>query len=444
MAAVKDAEITLFEKAVERAVWREIRKAERNGREITAQDEGFLYEHIRLGTWKPWSITPRIELNSIESVPQEFHEPECECSICQTNDRLGYDADISDRSQYCKHGTFIGSAWGPDYLCGMCEDGYEPSEDWAMEKKRKARIKAVNKRTRIGATTLGQLAHLVINAANRADQAVEAFHGSNDKNRSRLTEQMEYEQTWYRATFAAYVGLLTEDQADWLRWVVNGDRTRKERVDREKSTESIVAGLVETGRLDEAQRVREALTPARRGRVDPMAYYQPRDDAGLMQIDQIQWLVRGGWYGPKWQDQFDELLIAGCLVEAFPKEGFTPFAQVLDGIEVDRLIQYIEIVEIGLGSSRTWTEYAELIGAEWKHGLPTLHIADPLDSIPDDAWSDLPDHTEPKLFHPSTDLAIIRNEARELIARWPRAIAVITFNSDPHDTEEYVGREFQG
>lgn len=24
---------------------------------------------------------------------------------------------------YCKHGTYIGSWWGPDYLCGYCEDG---------------------------------------------------------------------------------------------------------------------------------------------------------------------------------------------------------------------------------------------------------------------------------------------------------------------------------
>ncbi len=41
----------------------------------------------------------------------------------EINERLGYDADVTDRSQYCKHGTFIGSAWGPDYMCGRCEDG---------------------------------------------------------------------------------------------------------------------------------------------------------------------------------------------------------------------------------------------------------------------------------------------------------------------------------
>ena len=34
-----------------------------------------------------------------------------------------YDWDISDRSQYCKHGKFIGSWWGPDILCGYCEAG---------------------------------------------------------------------------------------------------------------------------------------------------------------------------------------------------------------------------------------------------------------------------------------------------------------------------------
>lgn len=24
-------------------------------------------------------------------------------------------------SLYCKHGTYVGDAWGPDYLCGRCE-----------------------------------------------------------------------------------------------------------------------------------------------------------------------------------------------------------------------------------------------------------------------------------------------------------------------------------
>lgn len=36
---------------------------------------------------------------------------------------LGYDADHGDERQYCQHGTWIGSWWGPDYLCGACESG---------------------------------------------------------------------------------------------------------------------------------------------------------------------------------------------------------------------------------------------------------------------------------------------------------------------------------
>ena len=34
-----------------------------------------------------------------------------------------YDWDRNDRRQYCPHGNFIGSPWGPDLLCGACEDG---------------------------------------------------------------------------------------------------------------------------------------------------------------------------------------------------------------------------------------------------------------------------------------------------------------------------------
>lgn len=34
-----------------------------------------------------------------------------------------YDWDRNDDNQRCKHGTFIGSWWGPDVLCGACEFG---------------------------------------------------------------------------------------------------------------------------------------------------------------------------------------------------------------------------------------------------------------------------------------------------------------------------------
>jgi hypothetical protein len=39
----------------------------------------------------------------------------------QTGDE--FDWDQSDSSQYCRHGRFIGSWWGPDILCGACEAG---------------------------------------------------------------------------------------------------------------------------------------------------------------------------------------------------------------------------------------------------------------------------------------------------------------------------------
>lgn len=34
-----------------------------------------------------------------------------------------YDEDLNDDRQRCIHGTFVGSWWGPDYLCGKCEMG---------------------------------------------------------------------------------------------------------------------------------------------------------------------------------------------------------------------------------------------------------------------------------------------------------------------------------
>lgn len=44
------------------------------------------------------------------------------------DEQLGYDADHDDSSQYCQHGNFRGSWWGPDYLCQWCEDGISVEE----------------------------------------------------------------------------------------------------------------------------------------------------------------------------------------------------------------------------------------------------------------------------------------------------------------------------
>ena len=54
-----------------------------------------------------------------------------------------YDEDYSDPRQYCVHGTFIGSWWGPDYLCGYCEAGVSRRQQarWmALDAGRKARM----------------------------------------------------------------------------------------------------------------------------------------------------------------------------------------------------------------------------------------------------------------------------------------------------------------
>lgn len=50
-----------------------------------------------------------------------------------------WDWDQSDDSQYCQHGTFIGSWWGPDILCGWCEDGisYRQMRRWQKAAKRR-------------------------------------------------------------------------------------------------------------------------------------------------------------------------------------------------------------------------------------------------------------------------------------------------------------------
>jgi hypothetical protein len=55
------------------------------------------------------------------------------------DEQLGYDADHDDPSQYCIHGTWIGSWWGPDYLCGYCEMGVTVKEMQIAAKRAKKR-----------------------------------------------------------------------------------------------------------------------------------------------------------------------------------------------------------------------------------------------------------------------------------------------------------------
>lgn len=47
----------------------------------------------------------------------------------EIDEHLGYDADHEDPRQYCPHGTWIGSWWGPDYLCHACEMGISVPAD---------------------------------------------------------------------------------------------------------------------------------------------------------------------------------------------------------------------------------------------------------------------------------------------------------------------------
>lgn len=53
-----------------------------------------------------------------------------------------YDEDYNDPGQRCVHGTFVGSWWGPDYLCGWCEDGISVEEMHRILADQAARAKA--------------------------------------------------------------------------------------------------------------------------------------------------------------------------------------------------------------------------------------------------------------------------------------------------------------
>jgi hypothetical protein len=95
-------------------------------------------------------------MDSESSMSTDYESPTAEW-----DEELGYDADHQDDSQYCKHGTFIGSWWGPDYLCGWCEDGISVAEVREIHKaQRRAQIE------KLAETERNVLAALPFNATH--------------------------------------------------------------------------------------------------------------------------------------------------------------------------------------------------------------------------------------------------------------------------------------
>lgn len=236
----------------------------------------------------------RVVMESGEE-PRTYHEPDCECGTCQLNDQLGYDADVSDPSQYCRHGTFIGSWWGPDYMCGACESGYEPSDGYMAWRNRKRRIRSVKPRTRIGTSTLRDIAARVIqmieyeNAAQKRRQT-----NTDDYRRDRLRKEKEDATARRIAAFTAYCSVLTEAQEDWLRQVIGNPYREKER----ESFEAMEWTLLKEG-TEGAENLIATLESGYRSQLprkdDPLRYYTPRispTDALERQSALVAW-IRG-------------------------------------------------------------------------------------------------------------------------------------------------------
>jgi hypothetical protein len=52
---------------------------------------------------------------------------------------------MANREWYCEHGMYIGHQWGPDYLCGYCEDGVTVAMLDAWDAEEAARVAALPK-----------------------------------------------------------------------------------------------------------------------------------------------------------------------------------------------------------------------------------------------------------------------------------------------------------
>jgi hypothetical protein len=235
---------------------------------------------------------------------RHYHEPECECSVCRTNDQLGYDADVSDPSQYCRHGTFIGSWWGPDYMCGACESGEEPVDAWAERKKRRTRYNRGHGSDKIGTKTLRELVAHMLELAEQEERAKDAFYSMSgdlpDWRKSSIRESKEHAHRAEVDYRFAYFGLMTDEQQEWVRAIFRAN-THKESREAVAKWSQFVTDLAEKEGWDQAT-IDEKLAFAekrhgtkKQDRIDPLAYYTPRTDprAAFERLDAIQAWTKG-------------------------------------------------------------------------------------------------------------------------------------------------------
>lgn len=218
----------------------------------------------------------------------QVHDVDCQCGICQTNDRLGYDADVSDPGQYCKHGTFVGSWWGPDYMCGLCEAGFEPVDSWREYRAGKAARKAVKPRKRIGTRKLGDFAAEMIRLMENHEAAKDAWHKRTtdmpphkvahlDRMRNHA-ERAQIERFW------GFAYVLTEVEIDWLNHVVSDRDAMERRIEFERDVRQIAAiGERHPERTEQVRAAVESFTDHYRRslpkRPNPLAYYTPKTTA---------------------------------------------------------------------------------------------------------------------------------------------------------------------
>lgn len=62
-------------------------------------------------------------LHELQARDQEWADERERQRRLRTSER-GY-----DWQSYCRHGSFVGDPYGPDYMCGLCEDGISVREE---------------------------------------------------------------------------------------------------------------------------------------------------------------------------------------------------------------------------------------------------------------------------------------------------------------------------
>lgn len=206
------------------------------------------------------------------------------------------EAKERQKSGYCIHRIYVGGI-GPDLMCGKCEVGYDPLDDYRYVRRVKALVKTVRSSDRIGDKTLRHVVAELTSADDERETALNAWNNrKTGENHDRLQVRLRLATATVHGMWAGIQLTTTEAQYLWLVEVTTGLRLKRENAIHTQMLNDVATKAREMGIIEDTiaytiDRLKSAFRKDRfMRRVNPLAYRWPMNSTrdGLAHIDAVK------------------------------------------------------------------------------------------------------------------------------------------------------------